>query len=93
MGQQCKFSEMNYTKPALTFVQQVAQLESRGLKINDHARAIRHLSNISYYRLSAYMLPFREVAPASRQVLENFREGTNWDDIINSNQQLNSCDL
>lgn len=74
---------MNYTKPPLTFAQQLSLLESRGLKIDDPARAIRHLSNISYYRLSAYMRPFRKVDPVSRQVLENFREGTNWDDIIN----------
>jgi abortive infection bacteriophage resistance protein len=52
---------MLYTKPSLSFGDQVKLLESRGLIINDQERAEHYLSNISYYRLSAYMLPFKEV--------------------------------
>lgn len=50
-----------YTKPALDFQAQIELLKSRGLRIDDEKRAIRHLSNVSYYRLSAYMLPFKEL--------------------------------
>lgn len=50
-----------YTKPPLTYQQQVELLKSRGLLFADEARAKRHLANISYYRMSAYMLPFKEV--------------------------------
>ena len=49
-----------YNKPSLTLTQQVKLLESRGLVVTDKKRAIRHLSNISYYRLSAYMLPYKK---------------------------------
>lgn len=34
-------------------------LESRGLIVTDRSRAEHYLANISYYRLSAYTLPFR----------------------------------
>lgn len=49
-----------YTKPPLTYQQQVELLKSRGLQFADETRAKRHLANISYYRMSAYMLPFKE---------------------------------
>ena len=62
-----------YSKPALTIEQQIALLESRGLSIPDLARAVRHLSNISYYRLSAYMLPYR-VLDASGILAANLTE-------------------
>ena len=51
---------VRYTKPALTFEEQIALLKSRGLVIDDEQRATRHLSNVSYYRMSAYMLSFKK---------------------------------
>ena len=71
-----------YTKPALTIDQQIDLLEKRGLLIPDHERAHRHLSNISYYRLSAYMLPYR-VLDASGNYLDQFVPGATWDDVYN----------
>ena len=69
-----------YLKPSLTIEQQIALLEERGLSIPDHGRASRHLSNISYYRLSAYMLPFREIGTDGKH-LDKFVEGASWDDV------------
>lgn len=69
-----------YSKPSLTIDQQIALLEERGLSIPDHKRASRHLSNISYYRLSAYMLPFREIGPDGKH-LDKFVDGATWDDV------------
>ena len=54
------FLFMRYIKPALTFADQVALLQARGLTIEDHAFAEETLSHISYYRLSAYLKPFRQ---------------------------------
>lgn len=51
---------MLYNKPPLSIADQVTLLESRGLIIDNHNRAEHYLANISYYRLSAYMLPFKE---------------------------------
>lgn len=45
---------MFYQKPALTVQQQIAQLQSRGLVVDDHTEAEHFLSQISYYRLSGY---------------------------------------
>ncbi len=52
---------MRYAKPALTFADQVALLQARGLIVENHAYAEEVLSHISYYRLSAYFRPFRQV--------------------------------
>ena len=71
-----------YSKPSLTIEQQILLLEERGLSIPDHKRASRHLSNISYYRLSAYMIPFREIGPDSKHI-DKFRPGATWDDVYN----------
>lgn len=69
-----------YRKPALTYDQQIALLESRGLQINDKARAKRHLSNVSYYRLSAYMLPFKEMDKEGNTE-DRFLTGATWDNV------------
>ena len=50
---------MRYNKPALTFDQQLDLLRQRGLTVHDRARALRWLRSVSYYRLSAYFLPFK----------------------------------
>jgi len=70
-----------YTKPALKIQDQVALLRQRGLVIVDNDRALRHLSNISYYRLSAYMLPFKKLDGNS--ITDIFEDGTTWDDVYN----------
>ena len=51
---------MKYTKPSLTFDQQVDLLISRGLVVRDKKSLLIHLKNVSYYRLSAYWYTFRE---------------------------------
>ena len=71
---------VRYTKPALTFEEQIALLKSRGLVIDDEKRATRHLSNVSYYRMSAYMLSFKKL-DANENVLDEFEEGTTWDNV------------
>lgn len=64
---------MNYSKQALSFPDQLAQLQRRGLTIVDQGRALQWLQRVSYYRLSAYFLPFKDS--------ENFRPGTEFNDI------------
>jgi abortive infection bacteriophage resistance protein len=67
---------MLYTKPALSFAQQVALLKGRHLIVPDDAAAMAELSNVSYYRLSAYFKPF--ILPQS----ENFAPGTTFASIL-----------
>src|SRR5687767_3304096 len=66
---------MHYNKPALSFEAQITQLEERGLIIEDHDRARRWLSRVSYYRLSAYFLPFKV------QGQDRFQEGASLGQI------------
>lgn len=50
---------MKYAKLPLSIADQLTLIESRGINIPDRQKAEKYLSNISYYRLSAYMLPFK----------------------------------
>lgn len=53
-----------FTKQALSYVDQIALLESRGLVVTDHVAAVATLSRVSFYRLSAYWYPFKLPANA-----------------------------
>jgi abortive infection bacteriophage resistance protein len=67
---------MEYKKLPLTYLEQLNLMKSRGLNVADENRAIRYLTNISYYRLSAYALPFQKEKDV-------FDEGTDFRDILN----------
>lgn len=67
---------MEYNKPPKTYLQQVELWQSRGLIIEDPARAIRYLTNISYYRLSAYAIPFQNKKDV-------FNKGTAFAEVLN----------
>ncbi len=70
-----------YDKPPLTYIKQVELLKSRGMTIPDETRAIRQLANISYYRLSAYMLPHK--LKEDGRITDKFKEHTTWDSVYN----------
>ena len=66
----------SYNKPHLTYQQQIELLKERGLIINDEAFAIIKLQHISYYRLSAYFLPFQSSK-------DKFDEGITFEMLLN----------
>jgi abortive infection bacteriophage resistance protein len=70
-----------YNKPALTIDEQLALLESRGMSVQDRSQARRTLGNVSYYRLSGYWYPFREI-DGYGQRLDSFRRGTTFEKVI-----------
>jgi len=65
-----------FTKPATTIAQQIAHLRSQGMTIADTRRAEHWLRHVSYYRMSAYWLPFEQPKghPGSR-----FQPGADFD--------------
>ncbi len=67
---------MIYSKPPITYKQQVEKWEKRGLQIPDKHYAEDCLARISYYRLSAYALPFQSIK-------DKFDQHTSIDTIIN----------
>lgn len=48
-----------YNKIPLSFQDQITLLKSRDLMIEDEPKALSYLQEISYYRLSAYFLPYQ----------------------------------
>ncbi len=70
------FFRMKYTKPALSINDQIRLLEGRGLIITDQKKTEKYLSNISYYRLSGYLYPFKDLTT------DNFVGTISFDEII-----------
>ena len=64
-----------YNKRPLSFEGQLDLLKSRGLTIDYGAKALSYLQEISYYRLSAYFLPYQ-------QTKDNFNQGTTFEQIM-----------
>jgi abortive infection bacteriophage resistance protein len=64
-----------YNKPPLDVGKQIELLKSRGLIIQDIDLAKHHFQHISYYRLSAYMLPFKKQQDV-------FKQDTSFQDIL-----------
>ncbi len=62
---------MSTVKQPTTYQQQIAKLLSRGCVIEDVANCERILSEIDYYRLSAYFLPFKKSD-------DTYKEGTSF---------------
>lgn len=65
---------MKYSKPPLTYQAQIKLLNSRGVTFDDESKAKYQLSNVSYFRLSAYMFPFRK--KTGGKITNEFRYGT-----------------
>lgn len=70
-------SKRVYHKTPLSFEEQLQLLKTRGLTVEDDNKAISYLKEISYYRLSAYFLPYQ-------QVKDTFNNGTTFQKIIST---------
>lgn len=68
-------SKKNYNKTPLSFQDQVSLLKQRDLIIDNEPKAIDYLQEISYYRLSAYFLPYQKIK-------DKFNPSTNFKQII-----------
>ena len=79
-----------YGKPHLTYEQQLALLVGRGLICSNRPAATAALERIGYYRLSAYVYPFRELLPPDEQRraspthyrAESIGAGTRFEDVL-----------
>ncbi len=70
-------TKIRYNKTPLTFEDQVELLKCRGLDIEDEKKAITYLKEISYFRLSAYFLPYQNTK-------DKFNNGTTFQQIIHT---------
>lgn len=71
-----------YSKPHATYDEQVAKLVERGLEVQDPGGMKQLLAAIGYYRLTAYVYPFREMLPADQQCKQSpthYRSETIWE--------------
>lgn len=68
-------SKRVYDKTPLSFAGQISLLQRRGLSIANEAKALLYLQEISYYRLSAYFLPYQLAK-------DKFNPATTFEQII-----------
>lgn len=68
---------MQFDKPPISFEEQLELLISRGLVVNDTDKVLHYISQINYYRLAAYSLPFEETRNPHK-----FIEGTTFNKIL-----------
>lgn len=74
---------MKYNKTPLSIPDQVQRLKDRSLIIDDTIKAEHHLSNIGYYRLSAYWLPYElPTTNGSKSRNHQFKPNTHFDEIL-----------
>ena len=69
---------MKFAKPPLPLPQQLAKWQSRGLVVNDAAKALHYLRFIGYYRFSAYTLPFQNPAHHDK----HFKPATTFERVL-----------
>lgn len=69
---------VSFGKTYLTPVQHIALLQSRGLQIADENLATSYLTNVGYYRLSAYFYPLLEV-PKEKHI---YKRGASFDKVV-----------
>ena len=68
---------MQFTKPPLTYQQQIELLVSRGMRIDNYGGARRFLTHLNYYRLTAYWLPFEQ-----DHTTHLFKPDTTFDQVV-----------
>lgn len=75
-----------YSKPFLTYMEQLDLLVERGLSVDDPERALHNLKQYGYYRLSAYWYPFRIRPRNHREGIDTpsdkFNPGISFEQII-----------
>lgn len=69
---------MEYSKPPLTVKQQIELLKARNVVFENYDNAVAALSNISYYRISSYLYPYRIQNDPNQAYMPN----TSFDEII-----------
>ena len=69
-------------KVAIDVDEQISLLRQRGMIIDDEDKAKEVLLDVGYYRLGFYWFPFERSYPCKVHRTHEFREGTNFDDIV-----------
>ncbi|MGD9716415.1 MAG: Abi family protein [Sulfuricurvum sp.] len=78
--QTIKNQSNGYTKSAKTFEEQLQHLKEKNLIITNEAYALKKLSHINYYRLSAYFLPLQH--PKASELDGIFVDDVRFEDVL-----------
>lgn len=79
---------MRPLKPWLSFADQLSQLQTRGLQVDNPAAALDYLERLGYYRLSGYWYPLRAIDLAASKLHgkairhDSFVSGSRFEDVV-----------
>lgn len=79
---------MKSLKPWRSFVDQLQQLQDRGLQVDNHFAALDYLERLGYYRLSGYWYPLRAIDTVASSAqgkavrLDSFMPGSRFEDVV-----------
>ena len=73
---------MQYNKPPISIPDQAQLLLARGLHCDNRQRMESYLSNIGFYRLSAYFLPFEKPSTNGDSRNHQFLPGTTFEQVL-----------
>lgn len=79
---------MRPLKPWRSFHDQLQQLQTRGLEVDNPAAALDYLERLGYYRLSGYWYPLRTIDQAASKAqgkavrLDTFVSGSRFEDVV-----------
>lgn len=73
-----------YSKPHLTIDDQIARLESRGMRVSDHGLARKYLMSVGYYNLSGYSYTMRKPIPDrdGGGKSSEFKDGVTFEQVV-----------
>lgn len=69
---------LKFPKQPTSIAEQIKKLQGRGMEISEKAPAEHYLTHISYYRMTAYWLPFE-----ADHETHQFKPGTTFEKVLN----------
>lgn len=69
-------------RKAITLDEQIEKLRNRRMEIPNEDKAKEILFDVGYFRMGFYWFPFETTYPQKHHRNHNFKEGTNFDDIV-----------
>jgi len=79
---------MKPLKPWMSFTDQLQQLRTRGLQVDNPTAALDYLKRLGYYRLSGYWYPLRAIDKSASTTqgqavrLETFAPDSRFEDVV-----------
>jgi abortive infection bacteriophage resistance protein len=80
---------MNYEKTALSYIEILQQLKSRGLNFQNESLALQELKSISYFRIASYLKYYESNTNDHRYKEGSFYEDAKLNQLLTKYNKIN----